>query len=251
MRHMIQSYVHAFLDLIYPPYTHCVICLEAWPETDGYVCKKCLDALPWLGDDVCVCCGAPLKEERYSYCEQCESDVHQFNQARASFRYEEGVAQLIWRLKYSSETTLAPILGEWMNDTLNQTGWEFDVIVPVPLHPKRQRQRGYNQAGLLADEVGKWQATKVLRNGLVRNKSTQTQITLNRKQRLKNLSDVFTVVDQHLVSGKSILLIDDVYTTGATADQCSKVLYEAGAENVDVLTVAHTESQRKNKKHKI
>jgi ComF family protein len=245
MVRVIWSYVKAFLDLIYPAYTHCVMCMEAWPEEGKPLCMACYQSLPWVGDEVCVCCGSPLTKESHTYCEQCESEVHEFQHARAPFRYEKGIAELIWRFKYSSETTLAPLLGEWVNDTLNQAGWDCEVIVPVPLHTKRQRQRGYNQAELLANEVGKWQGMTVVNDALMRKKSTHTQTTLNRKQRLENLNRVFEVTNTELIHGKKILLVDDVYTTGATADQCSRALNEAGVAAVYVLTLAYTNPNRK------
>jgi len=169
--------------------------------------------------------------------------------ARAAGVYEGTLMKTIQRLKYKGKIQLARPLGMllffsfikyWNNKN------RIDLIVPVPLHIKRFRKRGFNQAYLLIREWFSYadafnielSYSKIERNALIKNKQTKPQTGLDRKQRRANIKNAFSIGNASKISGESILLIDDVYTTGATADECAKVLIKEGAKSVDVLTLA-------------
>ncbi|MBU4415462.1 MAG: ComF family protein [Proteobacteria bacterium] len=180
-------------------------------------------------------------------CGECIKSPKKFRMARAVGIYEGTFMKTIQRLKYKGKIQLTRPLGMllffvfikyWNNK-------KIDIIVPVPLHIKRFRKRGFNQAYLLirdwfsyADAFNVKLHSKIERDALVKNKQTEPQTGLDRKQRLANVKNAFSIDSSSKIAGKSILLIDDVYTTGATADECTKVLLNEGAKAVDVLTLA-------------
>ena len=148
--------------------------------------------------------------------------------------------EIIHRLKYNSERWLAKPLAEWMTPLREDPrlqGVTVDLLIPVPLHPLRERERGYNQAALLADALGKsWQIPVAA--ALQRNIATETQTRFDRKQRMKNLRGAFRVSKPERIAGKTILLVDDVFTTGSTLDECARTLLDAGSSAVWCATAA-------------
>lgn len=161
--------------------------------------------------------------------------------ARAAGYYEGPLREAIHRWKYEEKGYLTPFFGEKLTEGLHRH-WDspsFDLLIPVPLHSKRLRERGFNQALLLVKELS--QRTRIpYSKGLLRKGSpTPPQIHLSGRERERGVRGSFHVQKAEEVEGKTILLVDDVYTTGATVNECSKVLLRAGAERVDVLTLAH------------
>jgi ComF family protein len=148
--------------------------------------------------------------------------------------------EAIHRLKYSNSQDLAIPLGEMMVSYWQDVHLPAEVIVPVPLHARRLRERGYNQAALLARELGKGVGLPVLESALVRVRETSPQIDLNAKERKENVQGAFRCPDDQL-AGKSVLLLDDVYTTGATLEACSLALKQRGARAVWALTLARAQ----------
>lgn len=161
--------------------------------------------------------------------------------ARALGAYEDSLQEAIHRWKYEGKIHLTPFFGKWMAEGLNRY-WGpdlFDLLIPVPLHPKRLRERGFNQALLLVKEVSRRTGIPYRKRVLRKVRPTIPQVNLSGAEREKAVRGSFHIVGKEEVEGKSILLVDDVYTTGATVNECSKVLLAAGAERVDVLTLAH------------
>jgi ComF family protein len=162
--------------------------------------------------------------------------------ARALGAFEGSLQQAIHHWKYEGKTHLTPFLAEWMAEGLNRY-WKpdsLDLLIPVPLHPQRLRQRGFNQALLLVKELSRRTGIPSPPTILQKNKSTIPQVNLSGVEREKALRGTFQVIGKEGLLGKRVLLVDDVYTTGATVNECSKVLLKGGAERVDVLTLAHT-----------
>lgn len=147
--------------------------------------------------------------------------------------------QAIHHLKYSSSQDLATPLGEMMVSYWQDVPLPADVIVPVPLHARRLRERGYNQAALLARELGKGMGLPVLENALVRVRDTSSQVDLSAQKRKENMRGAFHCPDDRS-AGKRVLLVDDVYTTGATLEACSLALRQRGVHTVWALTLART-----------
>lgn len=145
--------------------------------------------------------------------------------------------EAIHRLKYSNSRDLAAPLGEMMVTYWQDVHLPTDVIVTVPLHARRLRQRGYNQAALLARELGRGVGLPVLENALIRVRDTSPQVDLNAKERKENVRGAFHCPDDRL-AGKNVLLVDDVYTTGATLEACSMALKQRGVRTVWALTLA-------------
>jgi ComF family protein len=168
----------------------------------------------------------------------CQTDPPPFTRARAAALYdEEGPSgQAIKRFKYNRRLDMLPVMHHWLKRPLClELVQVADLVAPVPLHPSRLRQRGFNQALLLAQAFPEVPLEREL---LARQRHTPPQAGLNPKERRDNVKGAFAVPRPELVKGKSILLIDDVFTTGATVRECAKVLRRAGAREVNVLTVA-------------
>jgi ComF family protein len=215
-----------------------------------YLCRDCIDGLTAVESPLCSCCGIPF-ESRHGldhHCGECSTSPKNFRIARAPLIYEQVFTEVIHSFKYKGKIQLARPLGElllmafglfWDKDSI-------DVVVPVPLHIKRLRERGFNQALLLTRY---WQTItgqmpvdpsdlRVENNVLVRRIPTAPQSGLGRKQRAANIKGAFGILEKAKIIDKRILLVDDVYTTGATADECARLLVHHGAANVDVLSLA-------------
>jgi len=163
-----------------------------------------------------------------------------FSTARAVAYYEGPLQETLHRWKYERRISLTPFLGRWMADGLRRywTHPHFDLLVPVPLHVKRLRERGFNQALLLVKELSRWTRIPYEKRALQKRRATVPQVDLSGVDREKGIKGAFTVLGNGPVEDRSILLVDDVYTTGATVNECAKVLLAAGAKRVDVFTLA-------------
>jgi len=162
--------------------------------------------------------------------------------ARALGAYEGSLQEAIHRWKYEGKTYLTLFFAEWMAEGVNRY-WEpafFDRLIPVPLHRQRLRERGFNQVLLLVKEISSRTGIPYRKTVLQKKKPTIPQVTLSGLEREKGLRGAFHVIGRDELMGKSVLLVDDVYTTGATVNECSRVLRREGAKRVDVLTLAHT-----------
>jgi len=227
------------LDLLFPKKPYCLTCGCKLTAASQILCQDCRSKIIPLKDPLCRKCSKPLQVKRNdALCHDCQADFHSFVQARSYGYYEGMLKQLIYEFKYHGRQELAEVLGNLMFELLKQLSWpNFDYIVPLPLHPKRLRERGYNQAYLLARVIAK-QSGIPLYTGLVRVKATEHQTLLDKTLRKQNLIGAFKVIDRCKVKDKTLLLVDDVYTTGATSGECSNSLLQAGAKAVYVLTCA-------------
>jgi len=224
----------------------CVFCGEVTrEEAPAAVCPACEDKVEWVASPLCPRCGRvfPVPEEADHLCGPCQTDPPPFARARAATLYdEEGPSgQAIKRFKYSRRLDMLPVMHHWLKRPLClELVQEADLLAPVPLHPSRLRQRGFNQALLLAQA---FPGVSLERELLTRQRHTPPQAGLNPKERRNNVKGAFEVPRPGLVKGKRILLIDDVFTTGATVKECAQVLRRAGAREVDVLTVARVRNE--------
>jgi ComF family protein len=217
----------------------CLFCGAAvGEEAEVAVCPECEGQIEWVESPLCTGCGAVFasRDGADRLCSDCQDDSPPFTRARAAAIYDGPAAQAIKRLKFTRQMAYLPVLQHWLKRPLClELAAAADLIVPVPLHAKRLRHRGFNQALLLAKAFPQ---IPLGRQTLVRVRNTIPQVELKPKERRDNVKGAFAVRDSALVKGKHVLLLDDVYTTGATVRECAKVLVKAGAHRVDVLTVA-------------
>ena len=222
----------------------CVFCGAAVDqEEEAAVCPACAARIEWVESPVCPCCGAVFESRSGTdhLCGPCVTDPPPFHQARAAAVYAGPVALAISRFKFGRRMDSLPVMQAWLQQPRCREMVEAaDLLIPVPLHPRRLRHRGFNQALLLA---GSFPEANLAREALIRVRHTIPQVGLKPKERRENVHRAFAVPRAEEVKGKNILLVDDVYTTGATVKECARALLKAGASRVEVLTVARTKQE--------
>jgi len=237
-----RRFLHALLDVILPPICH--ICHSYIPNAGTlHICPVCRDLLPLVLSPICPVCGIPFVGTGSDHrCGACLAGPPHFDIARAPFLYEGAIRDLIHAFKYSQKThlrnPLALLTLEGVGGFLTEQNPH--LIVPVPLHRSRLRQRGFNQAVLLGKILSRHLSLAVLTDVLARTRPTAPQINLSATERRVNVKGAFTVCTPDLVAGKRLLLLDDVMTTGSTMDECAKELKKAGAAAVIAVTIART-----------
>ena len=234
-----KAAARAALTLLYPP--HCAMC-EADTAVGVHLCAKCTRDVDPVLEPRCQRCSQPFSGAITGTftCSNCDDRKLHFDCAVAPYLSRKVVREFIHRFKYNKHYYLRHQLAEWMEHGLHDdriTRQQIDGFVPVPLHPTRQREREFNQADVLAGLLSKRTGTPLQRS-LERTRYTTTQTALDRDARMENLRGAFRVRHTADVTGRHLVLIDDVFTTGSTVDECSRVLREAGAASVRVLTVA-------------
>jgi len=228
----------AAIDTLYPP--TCLACRAA-TEAHGALCPRCWSAMRFIERPYCERLGTPFEQDLGEglLSPQAMADPPVFARARAVARFEDGPARrLVHRLKYSDRADLARPIGRWMARAGADILADADCLAPVPLHPLRLWRRRFNQAAVLAREVARATGKPCDVNALIRVKATHSQVGLSRAQRAENVQGAFKVADGARVKGLNVVLVDDVLTSGATANAASRALIRAGAKRVDVLVFA-------------
>jgi ComF family protein len=242
-----QRLLDSILNLVYPD--TCFLCsVPVARHQDCAVCASCWDKALALQikRPRCLCCGIPFHnfdEEAEHLCGDCILHLPPYSAARSFGYYTAELSGLIQGLKFQGRRNLVGLLAPLLACTFFDT-WgreEFDFLVPVPLHPKRRRERGYNQAELLARALSGRIAVSFCSDAIERIRPTLPQVGLSESQRQENVSKAFRCRDSQRISKKSILLIDDVMTTGATAASAARCLLDGGALRVSLLTLARAE----------
>lgn len=227
---------YPILDIFYPP--HCYLCGKSL-STHRYICESCLDSFEKITDPVCEKCGKPALKSG-GVCEECAKGNREFFLARSFglYRPGRGLAEAIAGFKYEGEKALGSDLARLFDR--GKTGYllrKADALTYVPLSRNKRRDRKFNQAELLARAVSRENDIPLFRT-LEKTENTRPQAELSREERLNNVRGSFAW--EETVDYDSVLLIDDVFTTGSTVDECSKVLKDAGAERVYVVTLARS-----------
>ena len=218
----------------------CIVCNGELNHDDEIeICDKCKKNLPYTSGKTCERCGMSIKGEA-RVCLRCKDGHKTFTRCFAPFNYDGEITRLIHKLKYENKKYIAPTLGKMLFDCYCENKFDFDYVIPVPLHEDREKKRGYNQSELIANCFCEHAKSEVRTDVLKRIKHTSAQVGLTYGERQENLKDAFKVINRKAVRGKVVVLIDDVFTTGATASNCSQTLLDAGAKAVFVLCVAHT-----------
>jgi competence protein ComFC len=234
----LREFCRTVTDLVYPHF--CVICQTGLDE--DWLCANCRTTARRIQPPFCQICSRPfsgLIAEPFR-CPHCEDHAFAFDCAVSAYLARGAVRELIHRLKYNGQFHLRKTIADWLwvafADRRIATE-PFDAIVPVPLHPVRVREMGYDQVSALGEIVAR-RAGKPLLKCLRRQRYTQTQTVLDRSNRARNLHNAFDLRKSTAVLGKHILLLDDVLTTGTTLHECAKVLRSGGAASVRAVTVA-------------
>ena len=242
-----MSLLEQFVDIIYPP--RCVVCMRfLWKapltkKSDSLsFCPDCLADFRHIASPLCPVCGAPFTSEvkEDHLCEDCLRKRPFYEATFAPYRYEGAILTAIHRLKYGSKSFLAealgPLLARFMESRFRESG---DLLtVPVPLHPKRMRERGFNQSLLLARYVARGVSADLDFLSLKRVRYTLPQTRLAKKERQKNVRGAFQLKNREAIEGKTILLVDDVITTGNTLNECARILKKGGAGKVFGVSLA-------------
>lgn len=235
------EYIDTFLDFIYPRNIYCILCNKSIDKDKKYsICDECIEELKFIKDKMCLKCGKPLDEiYLYNNCPECIDSKVYYTRAISCVEYDDISKKLVYSLKYDKKRYIAYHMAEIMADKFKEVNiGKIDLIVPVPLHKAKERERTFNQAYLIAKYLGRMLDKYVDNKSLVRIKNTKTQNKLTKDERKCNLKKAFKVIERDNIRNKNILLIDDVFTTGSTVDECSKVLLGSGASKVYVLTFA-------------
>lgn len=228
-RYHLNQWRYVFQDLLLPP--TCAGC----QRVGAHWCEVCNRNVHTLSDPVCTPCGKPLASPET--CADCTTHPPAFDLARSYASYEDPFRRAVITLKYHGSAALGEVLSAFLIQLLLSLRWEFDLILPVPLSDARRKTRGYNQAAFLATPIAYFFRRPSLPHALLRIRDTRSQVGLTGKERRENLQGAFWA-DETLANGRTILLVDDVFTTGSTLNACALALKEAGAARVFGLTLA-------------
>lgn len=253
-----KDYKKIILDAVYPP--RCPCCggiidstdrkelYEGKPSYKNYVHRECFPKLHFITENTCERCGIIIKEGK-RFCETCLERERLFDAGKAAFLYEEPVRGALAGIKYSHRKEYCDFFSYAVYERLCEwiKSLKVSVIVPVPVHRKRLRARGYNQAEVIARGLSRYTGIPLLCGAVVRNRNTAAQKDLTPVERKKNITGAFSA-NGRFKEGTGVLLVDDIYTTGSTAETIASVLKkECGAKRVYVLCAATSYEREKNK----
>ncbi|MBC7319053.1 ComF family protein [bacterium] len=216
-------------ELLFP--SRCLVCRRISKDV---ICNECLSKVSLIKSPICEICGSPIEND--GICYKCKVSPPYFSKARSYALYEGVMRTAIIRFKFEKRKSLGLFLGEMLGKFASRLAWNVDFIVPIPLSKERLKSRGFNQSEILALEVSKILRVPISLS-LIRIKETKPSINLNVEERLNNINRAFLLSDNSL-KGKRVLLVDDVYTTGATINEAGKTLLERDIKEVRAITLA-------------
>ena len=231
----------ALAELIFP--TRCMTCGTVLDyQAIPVFCADCFSKIKFIQSPLCPCCGIPFETAAGSdhLCSDCIDAAPVFTVARSVGCYENVLLDAIHQFKYRGKTATGKSLGKLMAE-FSYPGFsiaDYSLIIPVPLHLKRLRERGFNQSVILAREIARSFSVPLDFMTLKKHIHTDPQVSLGKKEREKNVRGAFTVKRENTIKNESILLVDDVYTTGSTLKECARVLKNHGAREVAAITLA-------------
>lgn len=248
MTNKIRALGEIGMELLYP--RKCVFCNEAVPmksykgilekRTYDFLCEKCKEKIKdkYIEEPYCFKCGKQLDDETGEYCDDCRKMHHTYDRGLAVFKYHDDVKESVYRFKYKDCKIYGEFYGVQMAEKYKPIieKWQPDVIIPVPIHKSRMRKRGYNQAQIIGKALSETLKIPMDINVLVREKKTEPQKKLSKSIRKKNVESAFKVT-KNVVKYNKIILVDDIYTTGATIDACAQVLKRAGVKKVYFISI--------------
>lgn len=225
----------SFVDLLYP--RRCVMCDAVMPFGEGSLCRR-HGRLPYVEAPLCLRCGKEVESEELEYCSDCEKHVRNFDRGFPVFNYEEPVKASVMAIKYHNKQEYCDYYGKEIARKVRPyvDRYGIDGVAYVPIHKRKKRLRGYNQACVLARRVSSELGLPLLTDALVRKNYTEPQKVLDNVQRANNIKESMAI-GKIYPENRSILLIDDIFTTGVTVDVCAGLLKEAGAQHVYYSTI--------------
>lgn len=216
------------LDLVFPP-----VCGGCGRPGSRW-CSECRQRVNVIRGPFCNVCGKP--QGGFETCPSCRKERPSFTALRSWTVFENPIQEALHRLKYRRDMGLGDALAEQMTEFARQLGWPVDLILPIPLGRKRLKERGYNQVGLIARPLALALGLEYAPHLLTRRRETRSQVGLSKQERRENVRDAFSAGRQ--VNGRTVLVMDDVATTGSTLSSAAEALFSSGAKNVYALTVA-------------
>ncbi len=225
-----------FIDLLFP--RRCPVCDGIVMPKGRLICPECVKLLSFVKDPVCKKCGKEVFSSDIEYCFDCMKHKRTFEYGRALIDYDEYAKNSMAKIKYKNKREYLDFYGDAISLRYEKIIRRMGAcgLVPVPVHPSRKKERGFNQAEILACRIGERLEIPVFPDMLVRNKKTMPQKALNPTERLKNLEEAF--LPGKMVGGlENVILIDDIYTTGSTVEACTRVLKKSGIRKVYFLTI--------------
>ncbi len=225
---------------IYP--ARCPLCHDIVRAGEGLVCRKCAGTVRILQEPLCKKCGKPIASDTAEYCYDCTRKEHRYERCIAAFSYDDRMRESVYMYKYGGREEYAEFYVQQMlrrGERLIRQ-WRPELIMPVPLHRSRERKRGFNQAGLLATGIGRSLNIPVDDRSVIRCVNTKPQKLLNNMDRKQNLKNTFRIRESWNPCTR-ILITDDIYTTGSTLDEMSRVLKQAGVRHVYAITLCIAE----------
>ncbi|MDD6207376.1 MAG: ComF family protein [Clostridiales bacterium] len=233
----------AVVSLLYP--RRCPVCQEAVLPRNALVCQNgCEKRFHVIEEPRCKCCGKPLEQPRQEYCYDCRKTPHTFQYGYAMWLYDSTMARSIAAFKYKDRREYGEYYGSCMAKKYGKwlCSLECPVLVPVPVHKRRYRKRGYNQAQVLSEVISRKTGIPVAADWLIRIKNTAPQKELDDQERLKNLLQAFGVREEktsfYIRKYRSVILIDDIYTTGSTLESCARILKQQGVHHIYFLCMS-------------
>ncbi len=240
---MSKSLLNAFINIIYP--ASCLFCSKplAAEESENLLCQDCYQKIKHNTGIFCKKCGLSLRLDYNQNCPACKNRKFHFDRAWSACIYKEPLVKLIHLFKYNLKLKLKKlftlIITEFIKDT-HLPMQNYDLLLPVPMHPARLRQRDINHSQILTKELKSYFNIPISCGKLIRKHTSRPQTELKFRERLDNVKGAFALKDKDEFKAKNILLVDDVFTTGSTVSEIARVLKEDGASGVDVLTLART-----------
>jgi len=246
--HILKNLWNSALDLIYPPDLYCICCGKIIDSTRTYrLCNECMDGIKWANERLCIKCGKLLSASNPgNICFNCREHPHQFDRGYTCAEYGTHERAMVFALKYHSRADIGVTIGEIMADrmlaeySISDLRRMYDAVIPVPVHSSKKAIRGYNQAEIIA---GRFTALAGLRcdaDILIRVRETHVMRSLGPDQRRENIRGAFDIRKRRIpdISGMRVLLVDDIYTTGATVDEIASVMKGAKAKRTDFISFA-------------
>jgi ComF family protein len=233
----LKNLLRKILGIIYPE--RCVFCDKILSAKEKYLCDECIHKFKFIKDRTCIRCGRVLHSRYETLCHECASGNFVFDEAFAPFKYTGEVKNSILNLKYKGRAQNAGFYAKciWKYGKERITNWNPDIIIAVPIHYSRLATRGYNQAELIARKLSEVSGIPLEKNVIARTKKTQAQKKLGKFERHENMKSAFSFVYGDTLPER-ILIIDDIFTTGATVDAISGILKDNGAKKVYVICAA-------------
>ncbi len=233
---LVKNMMKGAVNLLFPP--RCPVCDEPVRIREGALCHSCRNTLAPVREPYCFCCGRPLMREETEYCRDCGKRRRLYIRGRALYEYDSAAAS-IYRFKYGGRREYAVFFGRAMSEGLEGfiRSAAPDGLVPVPVSKRRLRRRGYNQADLLAKEIGRNLDIPVYDRLVRRVRDTLPQKSLNVQERQNNLKRAFKIA-QNDVKLSTIIIVDDIFTTGSTVEAVTEVLLQSGVHNIYFITLA-------------